>query len=101
MNQRNWFIAIDVSKSMHQPGYLTPIKYNWINNNINTHGNKSLLCLPKVKTEMFRKEKLHYQGAAIFNKLPRELREELSIVRFKTKLGNYYRKTQSDIMDIS
>ena len=76
MNQRNWPIAIDVCKSLHQPGHLTPDTHNWINYNINTRGNKSLLCYPKVKTEMFRKF-LRYQRAAIFNKLPRELREEL------------------------
>ena len=78
-------MAIDAFKSSHQPGNLKRNKYNWINHNINTRGIKSLLCLPKVKTEMFGKS-VHYQGAAIFNKLPRELREELSIVRFKSKL---------------
>ena len=40
-----------------------------------SRGNKSLLCLPKVKTEMLRKS-FRYQGATIFNKLPRELREK-------------------------
>ena len=68
-SQRNRFVAIDVFKSLHQLGNLTPYKYNWINHNINTRGNKSLLCLPKVKTEMFRKS-VHYQGTTIFNKLP-------------------------------
>ena len=92
VNQRNWFIAIDVFKSLHQPGHFTPNKYNWTNHNMNTHGNKSLLCLPKIKTEMFRKS-VHYQGAAIFNKLLRELREELSILHFKNNLRDYYMKT--------
>ena len=73
------FVSIDVFKSLHQLGNLTPHKYDWINHNINTRGNKSLLCLPKVKTEMFRKS-VHYQEATIFNKLPRELKEETSIV---------------------
>ena len=91
-SQKNRFVAIDVFKSFHQLGNLTPYKYNWINHSINTRGNKSLLCLPKVKTEMFRKS-VHYQGATIFNKLPRELREETSIAVFKNKLRNYYRKT--------
>ena len=60
-SQRNQFVAIDVFKSLHQLGNLTPYK-NWINHNIKTRGNKSLLRLPKVKTEMFRKS-VHYQGA--------------------------------------
>ena len=72
-SQRNQFVAIDVFKSLHQLGNLTPYKYNWIDHNINTRGKKSLLCLPKVKIEMFMKS-VHYQGATIFNKLPRELR---------------------------
>ena len=88
MSERNWFIAIAVFKSLHQPGHLTPNEYKWINHNINTHDNKSLLCLPKVNTEMLRKS-VHYQGAKVFNKLPRESREELSIVHFKNKLINY------------
>ena len=92
-SQRNQFVAIDVFKSFHQLGNLTPYKYNWINHNINTRGNKSLLCLPKVKTEMFRKS-VHYQGViTIYNKLPPELRVEKSIVVFKNKLRDYYRKT--------
>ena len=92
VNQRNWFIAIDVFNSLHQLEHLTPNKYNWINHNMNTRGNKSLLCFSKVKTEMFR-QSVPYQGAANFDKLPRELREEPSIVRFKNKLRDYYRKT--------
>ena len=92
VNQRNWFKTIDVFRSLHQPGHLTPNKYNWINHNTNTRGNTSLLCLLNVKTEIFRKS-VHYQGAAFFNKLQRELREELSILRFRNKLRDYYRKT--------
>ena len=88
---KNQFVAIDVFKSLHQLGNLTPYKYNWIDHNINTRGNKSLLCLPKVKTEMFRKS-VHYQGATIYNQLPPELRVEKSIVVFKNKFRDYYRK---------
>ena len=77
-SQRNRFVAIDVFKSLHQLGKQIPYKYNWIDYNKNTRGNKSLLCLPKVKTEKFRKS-VRYQGATILNKLPRELREVYSL----------------------
>ena len=40
-----------------------------------------------------RLKSVHYQGATIYNKLPPELRVEKSIVVFKNKLRDYYRKT--------
>ena len=73
VNQRNWVVDIDVFKLFQQPGHLPPNKYKRINHNINTRCNKSLLCLPKVKTEMFKKS-VHYHGDTILNKLPRELK---------------------------
>ena len=76
---------------LHQPESQTSYKYKWISHNIKTRGNKSLLCLPKFKTEMFKKS-VYYQGATIFNKLTRELREEPSIALFKNELKDYYRK---------
>ena len=76
------YYAHQLKRYLNQNGHLTPNKYYWINHNINTSGNKSLFCLPKFKAKMLRKS-VHNQGAAIFNKLPRELREELSIVNFK------------------
>ena len=84
VNQRNQLIAIDVLKSLRKLGHLTPNKYNWINHIIHARGSKSLLCLPKVKCEVFRKSLIHY-----------------SFVRFKNKLRDYYRKIKSIILGLS
>ena len=46
-----------------------------------------------LRTLLHNSQSAHYQGATIFNKLPRELREETSVVVFKNKLRDYYRKT--------
>ena len=48
-SQRNQFVAIDVFKSLHQLGNQIPYKYNWINHNINTRGNKSCYAFLKSK----------------------------------------------------
>ena len=52
----------------------------------------SLFCHSKVKTDIFTKS-VHYQESTIFKKLPQELGEETSIVIFKNKLRDYYKKT--------
>ena len=98
VHQKTWFIAIDlfVCCLIVAPAWTfnTNVRFKTldINHNMNTRGSKSLLCLPKVKTEMFRKS-VHYQGATIFNKFERELRAQLSILRYENKLREYYRKT--------
>ena len=53
-----------------------------------TRGNRSLLNLPRVRTEAGRKS-FRYQGALIFNSLPAEIRNEVSILRFKNSLKKY------------
>ncbi len=52
-----------------------------------TRGNRSLLNLPRVRTEAGHKS-VRYQ-ALIFNSLPAEIRNEVSILRFKNSLKNY------------
>ena len=55
-----------------------PNRFQYISHNINTRGNKSLLMLPKVKTEAGRKT-FQFYDAQIFNNLKKELREENSL----------------------
>ena len=51
----------------------------------NTRGNQSLLKLPKSRTESGRK-RFAIQWALIFNDLAKDIRDEKSLLRFKSKL---------------
>lgn len=54
---------------------------------INTRGNGSKLSIPKVHLEAARKA-VYYQGTIVFNKLPKDIRQEKDFKRFKEKLKN-------------
>ena len=78
--------ALDVFRCLHKlsprhfDNYFTKVTHAY-----NTRGNDSSLQLPKIKTEA-GKRSFMFQGALIFNKLPKDVRDEHSLIRFKRKL---------------
>lgn len=78
-----------VFKSLH---YTKPELFNnyfsRITHSYTTRGNRSLLNLPRMRTEAGHKS-FKYQGALIFNSLPAEIRNEISFIRFKNSLKNH------------
>ena len=60
-----------------------------LNREQNTRGNKLNLAIPRIRTEAAKKS-FAYQGAMFYNKLPQELKEEYSLLLFKSKLRLYY-----------
>lgn len=84
-------ISVDVFKCIHGIDANTPFpKYEVISHSINTRGNKSMIRLPKIKSEAGRKSS-YYQGAYIFNSMSGTLRNETSLANFKRniKLFNF------------
>ena len=60
-------------------------KFKFVSHNICTRGNNSLLSLPTVRTEAGRKS-FEFYGALVYNKLPKELRDQKSLATFKRKV---------------
>ena len=56
----------------------------------NTRGDGCSLVVPRVKTEAGRKT-FKFQGSLLFNKLPKELKTEKSVVVFQQKLKQFYK----------
>ena len=83
---RNTRVAIDVFKSLHNllpedlNGYFKRCEHE-----INTRGNGSCVVLPKMRTETGKKS-FAYQGARVFNRLEKTIRDEISLLLFKEKL---------------
>ena len=80
-------ISIDVFKSVN--GICTESLKNIFtkfDHGKNTHGNGSLLVLPKVRCESGRRT-FAFQGASIYNNLPSDVRNEKYFVNFKRKLN--------------
>ena len=79
-------ILIDVHKSIQR---ISPPKYHSyfkvLQHGKNTRGNGSSLVIPRIKTEIGRKS-FKFQGSSLFNKLPKDLKAEKSIVILKQKL---------------
>ena len=83
---RNTRVAIDVFKSLHNllpKGLNNYFKIH--HHKINTRGNGSYVIRPKMRTETGKKS-FAYQGACMYNRLDKSIREETSILLFKTKL---------------
>ena len=80
-------VAIDVFKCLHS---LSPEQFSNCfkrhQHGKNTRGNNSGLVLPPIRTET-GKRTLTFQGAKILNKLPKDNRDEESLVRFKHRLS--------------
>lgn len=87
---RNRRVAIDVFKCLNG---LSPEEFSQYfkrhQHGKDTRGNNSSLVLPPIRTET-GKRMFAFQGAQIFNKLPKDIRDEESLVRFKHKLSFYY-----------
>ncbi len=60
-----------------------------IEHNINTRNNGENVVLPKVKTESGRKSFM-FQGAKLFNSIPTILKEELSIIKFRSEVQDTF-----------
>ena len=79
-------IAVDVFKILNN---LAPKifenQFQVMDHEKNTRGNQSLLKLPTSRTESGRK-RFAIQGALIFNDLAKDIRDEKSLLRFKSKL---------------
>ena len=82
--------AITIFKCIHD---LLPLAsclgFSKLNHGKNTRGNGLNLVLPKVKTESGKKT-FAFQGTTLYNKLTRELKEERSLLLFKSKLKLFY-----------
>ena len=86
---RNKRYAIEVFKCLNglAPRMLEK-HFKRLDHQKDTRGNKSNLVVPRIKTETARKA-FSYQGVKIYNRLPAELRNENSIVRFKKKCNDF------------
>ena len=60
------------------------------NHDKNTRGDQKGLGLPKVKSENGRKTYC-FQGALLFNTIPKEIIPEDNITMFKHRIGNFFR----------
>ena len=80
-------VAIDVFKCLNG---LSPDQFkNYFKRHQHgkdTRGNNSSLVLPSIRTEA-GKRMVAFQGAQIFNKFPKDIRDESSLVLFKQKLS--------------
>ena len=77
---------LDVHKAIQRVS--PPVFYDlfeFLNHGKNTRGNGCSLIVPRVKTEAGRKT-FKFQGCKLFNELPKDMKSEKFIVRFKGKL---------------
>ncbi len=82
--------AITIFKCIHDLSLLAScLGFSKLNHGKNTRGNGLKLVLPKVKTESGKKA-FAFQGTKLYNKLTRELKEERSLLLFKSKLNLFY-----------
>lgn len=58
------------------------------NSNVNTRNNGTMLIIPRIKLEAARAS-FYYQGATIFNNLPKGIRVENNFSSFRKKLKNF------------
>ena len=89
-NRREIDAALVIFKCIHDLSPLTScFGFSLLNHGKNTQGNGLNLVLPKVKTES-GKRTFAFQGAKLYNNLTRELKEERSLLLFKSKLKLFY-----------
>ena len=88
-------ICTHVHKCLHSnnvgsifDSYFTIIK----NSNLNTRKNGTMINIPRINLETARAS-FYYQGASLFNKLPKEIRAEDDFISFKNKLKSFYALT--------
>ena len=82
-------MAVDVFKSLN---HICPESHNALfkrlSHDKNTRGNGSSVTLPKIRTT-FGKKSFAYQGAVIYNQLDKSLRDEISLLRFKSEISKF------------
>ena len=89
-NRREIDAAIVIFKCLHDLSPLTScFGFSLLNHGKNTRGNGLNLVLPKVKTQSGKKT-FAFQGVKLYNNLIRELKEERSMLLFKSKLKLFY-----------
>ncbi|CAB4019252.1 Hypothetical predicted protein [Paramuricea clavata] len=89
-NRREMDVAITTFKCIHDLSPLAScLGFSKLNQGKNTRGNGMNLVLPKVRTESGKKT-FAFQGTKLYNKLTRELKEERSLLLFKSKLKLFY-----------
>ena len=82
-------IVWDVHKAIQRVS--PPVFHNYfqvLDHGKNTRGDGNSLIVPRIKTEAGRKT-FKFQGCSLFNKLPKDIKTEKSVVRFKQKLKNF------------
>jgi len=57
--------------------------------NANTRDNDTMLIIPKIKLEAARAS-FYYQGAILFNKLPKPIRIDNDLNSFKKNVKDFY-----------
>ena len=62
------------------------------NSTVNTRNNGTMINIPRINLEIARAS-FYYQGASLFNKLPKEIRAENDFISFKNKLKSFYTLT--------
>ena len=88
-NIRKRQIATDVFKAINKIGpSCFHNTFQRFEHSYRTRGNKSIIRLPKVKTEFCRKS-FKFQGARIFNELPPDMKNEIYFTRFKRKIKDF------------
>ena len=88
MTQRKRKLAIDVFKSINGLKLINNNNYERIAHTIGTRGNNNTLRIPKCKTEAMKRSTA-YQGAAVFNELPVDIRSEESVIKFQKIVNNF------------
>ena len=88
--ERKRSVAVKVFKAINSigPDSLFASDFEFIDHNHGTRSNKSLLRLPRVKTEHGRK-RFSFQGSIIFNQLDTASRTERSLIRFRRMVKSF------------
>ena len=97
--QRNEMITMKrictyVHKCLHSNnvGAIFDSYFTMKNSTVNTRNNGTMINIPRINLEIARAS-FYYQGASLFNKLPKEIRAENDFISFKKKLKSFYTLT--------
>ena len=86
---RNKLCATEVFKCLNGLALrLLENNFKRLGHQTDTRGNKLNHVVPRIRTETAR-EAFSYQGVEIYNRLPPELKNENSLVRFKKGCNNF------------
>ena len=87
-------ICTYVHKCLHSNnvGAIFDSYFTMKNSTVNTRNNGTMINIPRINLEIARAS-FYYQGASLFNKLPKEIRAENDFISFKKKLKSFYTLT--------